>query len=223
VNYLLPHIQRVPSRIARDEIAREMAQKLGIDSSVLRQELKHAASNRSTASLKAPAGIQITDAEKILIRALASATEVQTTESHFSARDGADEEFDPSRQARFVLTSETLHPGLATESLIEVLLATEPETLHVTELPLSEADRALLASVLMKDDEELTAERLEGAVRALRRIQLRRKLEQVQRELQTARGQETGQMQALLQEKMRLKRALMDPSLADEPPAARPA
>ncbi len=158
-----------------------------------------------------------------MIRALASATEVQTTEAHFSARDGADEEFDPCRQARFVLTSETLHPGLATESLIEVLLATEPETPHVTELPLSEADRALLASVLMKDDEELTAERLEGAVRALRRIQLRRKLEQVQRELQTARGQETGQMQALLQEKMRLKRALMDPSLADEHPAARPA
>jgi DNA primase len=39
VNYLLPHLQRVPSRIVRDELAREMAQKLGIDSSVLRQEL----------------------------------------------------------------------------------------------------------------------------------------------------------------------------------------
>src|SRR5579872_7177595 len=37
VNYLLPHIQRVPSRIARDELAREMAQKLGIDSAVLQQ------------------------------------------------------------------------------------------------------------------------------------------------------------------------------------------
>ena len=30
-----------------------MAQKLGIDSAVLRQELKHAAANRSTATLKA--------------------------------------------------------------------------------------------------------------------------------------------------------------------------
>ena len=60
-------------------------------------------------------------------------------------------------------------------------------------------------------------------MRGLRRIQLRRKLEHVQRELQTARGREAGQMQALLQEKMRLKRALMDPSLADEGPAARPA
>jgi DNA primase len=221
VNYLLPHIQRVPSRIVRDELAREMAQKLGIDSSVLRQELKHAAANRSTASLKAPAEMQITDAEKILIRALASATEIQTSEVHLSARDGVDEEFDPCRQAQFVLKSEGLHHGVAAESLIEVLLSSEAT--HVTDLPLPEADRNLLASILMKDDEELSAERLEGAVRALRRIQLRRKLERVQRELQSTRGQDAGQIQALLEEKMRLKRALMDPSLADDGPVARPA
>jgi DNA primase len=223
VNYLLPHIQRVPSRIVRDELAKEMAQKLGIDSAVLRQELKHAAANRSTATLKAGAEVQITDAEKILIRALVSATEIQTSEERLSARDGAEEEFDPCRQAQFALKSESLHLGLATESLIEVLLGPGLETLHVTELPLPEAERALLASVLMKDDEELTPERLDGAVRALRRIQLRRKLERVQRELQGTRGQEAGQVQALLQEKMRLKRALMDPSLADEGPDARPA
>ncbi len=59
-------------------------------------------------------------------------------------------------------------------------------------------------------------------MRGLRRIHLRRKLERVQRELQATRGQEAGQVQALLQEKMRLKRALMDPSLADEGPTARP-
>ena len=32
VNFLLPHIQRVPSRIVRDELAAEISQKLGIDS-----------------------------------------------------------------------------------------------------------------------------------------------------------------------------------------------
>jgi DNA primase len=221
VNYLLPHIQRVPSRIVRDELAREMAQKLGIDSSVLRQELKHAAANRSTATLKAPAEVQITDAEKILIRALVSATQIQTSEEHISARDGAEEEFDPCRQAQFVLKSEGLHQGVAAESIIEVLLRSE--AVHVTDLPLPETDRHLLAAILMKDDEELSAERLEGAVRALRRIQLRRKLELVQRQLQGTRGQEASQIQALLQEKMRLKRALMDPSLADDGPTARPA
>jgi DNA primase len=221
VNYLLPHIQRVPSRIVRDELAREMAQKLGIDSSVLRQELKHAAANRSTAALRAPAETQITDAEKILIRALVSATEMQTSGEHVSARDGAEEEFDPCRQAQFALKSEGLHQGVAAESLIEVLLGSE--AVHVTDLPLPEGDRNLLASILMKDDEELSAERLEGAVRALRRIQLRRKLERVQQELQVTRGREAGQIQALLEEKMRLKRALMDPSLADDSPSARTA
>ena len=55
------------------------------------------------------------------------------------------------------------------------------------DLPLPDGDRRLLAAILMKEDEELTAERLEGAVRALRRIQLRRELEKVQRELHASR------------------------------------
>ncbi len=222
LNHLLPHIQRVPSRIVRDELAREIAQKLGIDSAVLRQELKHAAANRSSASLKAPVEAQVTDAEKLLIRALTSASEIQTSEEHFSAREGAEEEFDPARQAHFVLTNERLHIGLATESLIETLLNSSAESTDVMELPLPDSDRNLLAAILLKEDEELTAQRLDGAVRALRRIHLRRKLEHVQRQLQATRNQEPGQLQALLEEKLRLKRALMDPGLA-ETTAAPPA
>jgi DNA anti-recombination protein RmuC len=89
-------------------------------------------------------------------------------------------------------------------------------------LPLPDSDRNLLAAILLKEDEELTAQRLDGAVRALRRIHLRRKLEHVQRQLQATRNQEPGQLQALLEEKLRLKRALMDPGLA-ETTAAPPA
>ena len=216
VNYLLPHIQRVPSRIVRDELASEIAQKLGIDSAVLRQELKHAAGKRSSATLKAPAEIQVTDAEKILIRALASGTEMQTSGEHLSARDGAEEEFDPARQAQFALKNEQLHSGLATESLIETMLNMSAETVDIMALPFTEADRNLLAAILMKDEEDLTPERLEGAVRALRRIRWRRKLEQVQRELQARQGHEPALLQALLEEKIRLKRALMDPGLSDQ-------
>jgi DNA primase len=223
VNYLLPHIQRVPSRIVRDELAREIAQKVGIDSAVLRQELKHAAGSRSAAAVKAPAEAQVTDAERILIRALASATEMQTAEEHLSSRDGAEEEFDPARQAQFVLKSEHLHIGLATESLITALLNAGPGTAEVMELPLADPERNLFASILLKEDEQLSAERVEGAVKALRRIQLRRKLEDVQRELQAARSQEPGRLQALLQEKVRLKRALMDPGVMEDRAAARPA
>jgi len=215
LNYLLPHIQRVPSRIVRDELTREIAQKLRIDSAVLRQELKHAAANRSTATLKAPIEAQVTDAEKLLIRALTSAREMQTAEEHFSARDGAEEEFDPARQAHFVLKNEPLHLGLATESLIETLLSSA-EAADVMELPLPDSDRSLLAAILMKEDEELTAERLEGAVRALRRIQFKRQMEEVQRELQAAKKHEPDRLRFLLREKDRLKRALMDPSLSDQ-------
>jgi DNA primase len=218
LNYLLPHIQRVPSRIVRDELAQEIAQKLAIDSAVLRQELKHVAASRSTTTIKAPAESQVTDAELILIRALASANEMQMAEGHLSARDGAEEEFDPARQARFVLQSERLHEGLATESLIEMLLAAGSEITDVMELPFSDSDRARLASILLKDAEELSAERLEGAVRALKRIHIRRELDQVQHELQSPTRKDPARLQELLQKRVRLKRALMDPGLVEEGP-----
>ncbi len=222
VNYLLPHIQRIPSRIIRDELAGEIAQKLGIDSAVLRQELRHAATARSAATLKAPAETQVTDAERILIRALASAREILTSGDHLSSREGAEEEFDPARQAQFALKNEQLHLGLSAESLLAALLNLEGDARDAMALPLAEPDRNLLAAVLMTDDEDLNAGRLEGAVKALRRIHLRRKLDEVQRELQNTRKLDPDRMQTLLQEKTRLKRLLMDPGLMESqsPPAA---
>jgi DNA primase len=221
VNYLLPHIQRVPSRIVRDELAHEIAQKLGIDSAVLRQELRHAAGTRATSAVKATAEAQVTDAEKVLIRALASVRQMQPGEEHFSARDGAEEEFDPARQAQFVLQNEGLHRGLATESLAESLLSVGAEFADVLEVPATESDRRMLAVILLKEDEELTPERLEGAVRALRRIHLRRRLEQVQRDLKAlGSSAELREKTALGEEAMRLKRALMDPGLTEGGSAA---
>ncbi len=214
VNHLLPHIQRVPSRIVRDELALEISQKLGIDSAVLRQELKHAATTRSATQVKSTAEAQITGAERVLIRALASATEMQAGGTRTTARDGTDEEFDPARQAQFALQSEHLYEYLASQSLIEALLEAGIETADVLALPKTEEDRRLLASILMHEEEELTPETVEGAVRALRRIHLRRRLEEVQTALQRP-GLALAEKQALLQEKVRLKRALMDPGLGE--------
>ncbi|MGA2981450.1 MAG: DNA primase [Terriglobales bacterium] len=214
VNHLLPHIQRVPSRIARDELALEISQKLGIDSAVLRQELKHAATTRSATQVKAAAEAQITGAERVLIRALASATQMQSGVTRSSAREGTDEEFDPARQAQYALQSEHLYEGLASQSLMEALLEAGTETADVLALPKTEEDRRLLASILMHEEEELTPETVEGAVRALRRIYLRRRLEEGQAALQRP-GLSMAEKQALLQEKVRLKRALMDPGLGE--------
>jgi DNA primase len=217
VNYLLPHIQRIPSRIMRDELAQEIAQKLQIDSAVLRQELRHTAATRSAATVKAPAEAQVTDAEKVLIRALASARQMQTNQEHLSARDGAEEEFDPSRQAQYVLLNEGLHQGLATESLTESLINMGPEVADILEVPASEGDRRMLASILLKEEEELTAEILEAAVRALRRIHLKRQQEQVQQELKKpGLSADRDRLRELLSELERISRALRDPSLAED-------
>jgi DNA primase len=225
VNYLLPHVQRVPSRIVRDELAQEIAQKLGIDSAVLRQELRHAAGTRATSAVKASAEAQVTDAEKILIRALASARQMQPGDEHLSARDGAEEDFDPARQARFVLQNEALHRGLATESLAESLLnhsrlnaGSEFADVisDVLEVPATETDRRMLALILLKEDEELTADVLEAAVRALRRIHLRRQQEDVQRELKKpGLAADRERLRELLTELERISRALRDPGLAE--------
>ncbi len=216
VNYLLPHIQRVPSRIVRDELAHEIAQKLAIDSAVLRQELRHAAATRSGTAVKAPAESQITDAEKILVRALASARQMQANQEHVSMRDGAEEEFDPARQAAFVLRNENLHRGLATESLVESLLNASHEVADVLEVPSTESDRRMLASILLKEEEELTDEILEATVHALRRIHLRRRQEEVQREIKKpGLASDRNRLRELLAELERISRGLRDPGLAE--------
>ncbi|HKU20266.1 MAG TPA: DNA primase [Terriglobales bacterium] len=211
VNFLLPHVQRVPSRIVRDELAREIAQKLGIDSTVLSQELRHAATKRSAAQLKAPAEAQVTQAERILIRALASAGQVQREEGRISARDGVDKEFDPSRQAQFALSSERLHDGLATEGLLDALLQADlAETgADPLSLPLPEADHRRLAATLIHEDEELTPELLEGAIEALRRRHLQRRQRQIQVQIAEAeRRQDSAVLGQLLREKLELDRSL---------------
>jgi hypothetical protein len=159
----------------------------------------------------------VTDAEKVLIRALASARQMQPGEDHLSARDGAEEEFDPARQARFVLQNESLHRGLATESLAESLLNTDREVADVLEVAATESDRRMLALILLKEDEELTAEVLEAAVRALRRIHLRRRQEEVQQELKKPGLSGNRELlKELLTELERISRALRDPNLAED-------
>ena len=68
LNSLLPHIRRMPSAIGREEFASEAAHRLGIDSALVRQELKEAASGRRQALQRS--GPALSDAEKELLRAM---------------------------------------------------------------------------------------------------------------------------------------------------------
>ncbi|MGB9106168.1 MAG: hypothetical protein WCC59_15535, partial [Terriglobales bacterium] len=200
-------IQRVPSRIMRGEIANEMAQKLGIDSANLRQELKHAAANRGSKQVTVSPDAQVTQAERILIRALASASDIAPGEGATSSRDGADDEFDAARQARFALHHERLHEGLATESLLEQLLASE--SADAMSLPLSDSQRRLVAEILLDDAEELTPELVDGAINALRRHGLERRQRQVRAQIAEAeRRQDASELGRLLRQKVEIDRAL---------------
>ena len=206
VNFLLPHIQRVPSRIARGELANEIAQKLGIDHAVLQQELKHAATNRGTKAVSAPLATSVTDAERILIRALASSGDLGFAD-RVSAREGAEDEFDPSRQARFALEQEPLHHGLGTEALINSLLAFD--VIDPATLPVNEHDRKTLAECLMHENEELTPELLEGAIAALRRRYLERQQRDLRGKIADAEKKgDTVMLASLLREKVEIDRSL---------------
>ncbi|HEX4308780.1 MAG TPA: DNA primase [Acidobacteriaceae bacterium] len=70
LNFLLPHIRRIPSRIARDAFAIDAAQALGIDSALVRAELKDAAAKRRE-SLTAQ-NYPLTHAERTLLQAFSA-------------------------------------------------------------------------------------------------------------------------------------------------------
>jgi len=206
LNYLLPHIQRVPSRIVRDEWANEISHRLGIESAVLRQELRHAAVSRTSSRLSRAGGSGINDAERLLIRALCTYSPGQP---HLSSREGCDADFEPARQTHFALTRERLHEGSAAGTLIDALLLACEQGLDPMSLPLEEANRNLLATVLMDEHEELTPELLESAIRSLRKRRQQRELEQLQHRVKELEAKEDVMSRAqLAQEKLRLKRAM---------------
>lgn len=197
VNYLLPHIHRVPNRIEREALEGDIAQKLGIDSATLRHEFRAAAINRATRSVQAEVETQLTPAEKVVIRAISSTLR---------------EEAGLHRMVLEGLRTERLHAGLAAESLLDSLM--ENAKLETPEDPmllaLDDSTRALLARVLLVEDEPLSAELVEGALEALRH---RAQVGQREREIKQAlvEAERRGDLKELLrlkQDKLELDRKL---------------
>jgi DNA primase len=201
VNFLLPHIHRVPSRIVRDSLAADIAQKLGIDSAVLRQEFKSAAVSRGSTGVRAAAATDVTPAEKVLVRAASS---------------NVPEEAELRERALEAIGRERLHIGLAVEEVLEAIFQNVQKQERgegaedVMALPLDEASRQMLMKIVMQEDDPLTPELLEGALEALRH---RRDLGQ--REVDIKRGiieaERRNDVAALLklkQEKLELDRKL---------------
>ncbi|MGC9292486.1 MAG: DNA primase [Acidobacteriaceae bacterium] len=195
INYLLPHIQRIPSRIVRDEFAADAAQKLGIDSALVRQELRQAAgARRSTLANNAVRETAISGAEKLLLLVLAQP-------GNEAARSLACErlEADP-----------TLLEGLATAGLLDAL-RNNPPTSDPLDLMPDVASRHLLATLLLQENKEISAVMVEDALHALAHSRLQRRQRELRRELAEAEARnDTAQVQVLMAEKLSLDRALQE-------------
>ncbi len=191
LNYLLPHIQRMPSGIAREEFANEAAHRLGIDSAMVREELKQAAAGRKQAL--AAMGPRLSGAEKELLRALAA----DTGSPAFQA-------------AAEVLAARPEHfAGLAGEGALKLLAGREPGTDALASLP-DGPERTLLAQVLLEEGQgALELEEVKAALRSLECSALEREGRALRVSLAEAerRGDEAGVV-ALMGRKQQVERAL---------------
>jgi DNA primase len=196
VSFLLPYIQHIPSRIVRDSLSNDIAQKLGIDTGVLRQEFKTAATSRG--ARPRPQNVtdhQVSPAEKVIIRAVTS-----------NVPDDA--EF--RRSALHALGTERLHQGMGSEKLLQLLLENAGGQEDPMSLPMEEADRQMLARITMREDDPLTEDLVEGALQALRhRQQIIQRESQITRGIREAeRSNDVATLIRLKQEKLELDRKI---------------
>ena len=196
LNFLLPHIRRMPNPIQRDEFAADAAQKLGIDSALMRQELKSAASQR-VASIAAHREEPLTETERILLRALVL----------------------PESDSARVIASTTLaeNPALfadlVTADLLDVL-AGGPVPGNPLDAAPTDALRVHLAKALehaLPPGDPALMMQVEGALKTLER----RRLERRQRELRTQiaeadRRGDQDMLGQLMAEKVSIDRALRE-------------
>ena len=194
MNFLLPHIRRMAHPIRRNQFAEDAANRLGIDSALMRQELKQAAVHR-LASVPAQRKELLTETERVLLRALVRP------------------ERDPARElaARKLAENSAWIADLATADLLDTL-ANAPAPSNPLDAAASDEARALLAQALeytpAKNDPALVAQ-VEDALHTLEE----RRLERRQRELrsQIAEADRRGDQEMLTQliaEKLEVDRKL---------------
>ncbi len=130
LNFLLPHLRRIPNAIVRTQVAENAAQKLGIESSMVLKEVRQAAEHRLE-SVRAAQPQAVSEVERILLCALVL----------------------PEADSARTLAAEKLgaHPhwfeDLPTAAVIEVLISGPAPESPLAAAP-DPVSRALLASAL---------------------------------------------------------------------------
>jgi DNA primase len=191
MNYLLPHIRRMPEKLARDQFAADAAQKLGIDSAIMREELRQAAlRRRDHIETRATA---LTEVERVLLRALAI----------------DDPEFGGSRRlaAEALAQQPTWFEHLGAFAALQALAARQAnDPMDVVE---DEAQRALLAETLLAETKPPEENEVKSAIQEIHE----RAIESRQRDLralisEAERRGDFAELAVLTQQKLDLDRAL---------------
>ncbi len=191
MNYLLPHIRRMPEKLARDQFAADAAQKLGIDSAVLREELRQAAlRRRDHVEVRAAT---LTEVERVLLRALAI-TDPENEDARRLATEAV------GGQA-------ALFEGLGAFAALQALAgrgARDP-----MDVVGDAAQRALLAEALLAETEPPSAGTVQGAIASLQQRQCESRLRELRAQIAEAeRRGDFAELALLTQRKLELDRAL---------------
>jgi DNA primase len=190
MNFLLPHIRRLPDMLARDQFAADAAQKLGIDSAVLREELRQAALKRRDHVEIKTSGLN--EVERVMLRALAI-----TDPEHKEARRIAVEA---------IKTQPAIFEGLGSFQAMQSLA--ERGAQDPMEMVTDQAQMALLAEALMGETAPPLAETVSGAIVSRQRRLFDSQLRQLRAQISEAerRGDHV-ELALLTQQKLDLDRA----------------
>jgi DNA primase len=191
MNFLLPHIRRMPEKLARDQFAADAAQKLGIDSAVLREELRQAALKRRD-RIEARAAA-LTEVERVLLRALA----ITDPEDERARRLAADA----------LAQQPAWFEHLGTFAAMQALAGRQAsDPIEVVEDP---AQRALLAEALLAETKPPSETEVQSAIQEIHE----RAIESRQRDLraliaEAERRGDFAELALLTQQKLDLDRVL---------------
>jgi len=191
MNFLLPHIRRIPEMLARGEFAHDAAQKLGIDSAVLAEELRQAAlRRRDHLEVKASS---LTEVERVLLRALAI----------------VDPEGEQARRlaAQTVSEQPTWFEHLRTFGALQALAGRQSR--DPMEVVADERQRALLAEALLAEVKPRELTEVQGALQEIEERALENRVRELRGKIAEAeRNGDFAELAGLTQQKMEMDREL---------------
>jgi DNA primase len=201
INAILPHLARMKDRVARAEYAEQIADRLKVDSKVIREEVKRVAiaRQRSLDQGRLRAAAEIVQGERQLLELLLGNPAV--------------------RRAMVGNLSSSDYAGLPTASIFDSIITLErdgqePDFSILSERVETDSERELLPALFMSDlewaggnDFDTLFKKATEALASLRRRHLERRLDAIQIELgQAERDSDSARVLSLYQEKTEIQK-----------------